>query len=363
MSTMRLLLILQLICVATSLSAQIDKDPEPNFHGDDQLRTVKVERFGVEARVPQAWRLITWAQDDQAFVLSIPQERRQSQGTVACELGLAPVSLQEYHKRHQQADAAERKKDSPKRILRENEIQKVDAKKFGATKAKNWGERLDSLWEIPLEDDKRHYELRTHIIMHEILYTFILSSDEEHFEAYRLDFEELLQRVKLDAPETGLKKLPSGHWMQTDFHFAMQLPDGWRPAFPMNEVLFFAKGQTHEVFTDNLLVLGSPKRKLDFDQLQAGLKQQIAQTMPNAAAEFKVIQFGAGNAEALETVVHFQQGPFALSVLEWRFSGPSRNYEVKFTAESKSFKQELPALRRALETFIEIAEEKPAETM
>ncbi len=92
------------------------------------------------------------------------------------------------------------KKDSPKRILRENEIQKVDAKKFGAAKAKNWGDRLDSLWEIPLEDDKRHYELRTCIIAHEILYTFTLSVMMNISRRIAWTSRELLQRVKLDAP-------------------------------------------------------------------------------------------------------------------------------------------------------------------
>src|SRR5271154_5498514 len=60
---------------------------------DDGRRAVNVQRYGIVVRVPQAWRLISWARDNQAFVLRIPQDSKTSTGSVQCELGVAPDSL------------------------------------------------------------------------------------------------------------------------------------------------------------------------------------------------------------------------------------------------------------------------------
>lgn len=334
---------------------------------ENNTRAVNVEKYGVTCRVPQAWRLVGWAQDDAAFVLRLPQEKQSHEGVVACELSLAPSSLDEFKKRHQAADETEQKraaekKSEPRRKLKENAIAPLDPKKFNAERIKGWSERLDSLWEIPREDGAVNYELRTRIIRDDVLYTFLLESDGEHFEAYRLDFEEMLSTVKLTAPDTGLQKMPSGYWLQKAFKFALELPDGWKPAFgPNDKVIFFAKGKTHEVFTDNLLVLASEKKALDFDQLKTSMQQQLAVTHPNAKLEQKVIRFGPTGVEALETTIHFKQGPFELSILEWRFTGPSRNYEMKFTTTTKEFDASAAALRKSLESFVEVADEEPKE--
>ncbi len=334
---------------------------------DNNTRAVNVEKYGVSCRVPQAWRLVGWAQDDAAFVLRLPQEKESHEGVVACELSLAPSSLDEFKKRHQAADEAEQKratekKTEPRLTLKENAISKLDAKKFNTERTKGWSDRLDTMWEVPREDGAKNYELRTRIIRDDVLYTFVLESDGEHFEAYRLDFEEMLATVKLTAPDTGLQKMPSGYWLQKAYKFALELPDGWKPAFgPNDKVIFFAKGKTHEVFTDNLLVLASEKKALDFEQLKTSMQQQLAVTHPAAKLEQKVVRFGPAGAEALETAIHFKQGPFELSILEWRFTGPSRNYEMKFTTTTKEFDASAAAFRKSLESFVEVADEEPKE--
>lgn len=360
---------LSLAICGTTAQAQ-DDSPENN------TRAVTVEKYGVTCRVPQAWRLVGWAQDDAAFVLRLPQEKESHPGVVACELSLAPSSLDEFKKRHQAADEAEQKRAAqkntekksddknavPRRTLKENTISKLDPKKFNAERTRGWSDRLDSLWESPREDGAVNYELRTRIIRDDVLYTFLLESDGEHFEAYRLDFEEMLATVKLTAPDTGLQKMPSGYWLQKEFKFALELPDGWKPAFgPNDKVIFFAKGNTHEVFTDNLLVLASEKKALDFDQLKTAMQQQLAVTHPAAKLEQKVVRFGPTGTEALETTIHFKQGPFELSILEWRFTGPSRNYEMKFTTTTKEFDANAAALRKSLESFVEVADETAPE--
>ena len=71
------------------------------------LRRIEVKRFGVVVEAPLAWNLIRWGQNDQAFVLSLPQETGSPAGRVACELGLAPESLDEYRKQNAAQFAAE----------------------------------------------------------------------------------------------------------------------------------------------------------------------------------------------------------------------------------------------------------------
>jgi hypothetical protein len=354
-----------LICLALSTTVTIvhSQDETP----DNNTRAVNVDKYGVSCRVPQAWRLVGWAQDDSAFVLRLPQEKESHPGVVACELSLAPSNLEEFKKRHQAADEAEQKravekKVEPRRSLKENSISKLDLKRFNAERVKGWSDRLDTMWEVPREDGAKNYELRTRIIRDDVLYTFVLESDGEHFEAYRLDFEEMLTTVKLTSPDTGLQKMPSGYWLQKAYKFALELPDGWKPAFgPNDKVIFFAKGKTHEVFTDNLLVLAGEKKALDFDALKGAMQQQLAVTHPAAKLEQKILRFGPTGTEALETTIHFKQGPFELSILEWRFTGPSRNYEMKFTTTTKEFDASAAAFRKSLESFVEVADEEPKE--
>ncbi|MGC4003623.1 MAG: hypothetical protein QM811_11025 [Pirellulales bacterium] len=299
-------------------------------------------------------------QDDQAFVLRIPQEKVTTDGVVACELALAPTNLEEYRKRHAAADDAEQKRDKPRRKLTHNEIRDIDPKAFGKARAEEWKRRLDTRWELTEVEGVKMFEHRTRIIRGDVLYSFVLICDEEHFEAFLLDFEEMLAAVKLTPPHTGVEKMPGGYWMQSKLRFALELPDGWRPTFaPDDKVRFLAKGQTHEVFTDNLMVLSTDKRGLDFEQLKTAIAKQIAATYPDAKSEIRVVRFGPGATEALETEIHFKQGPFALSILEWRFTGPSRNYEIKFTCESTEFAAHADEYRRALQSFVEVAEDAP----
>ena len=132
------------------------------------------------------------------------------------------------------------------------------------------------------------------------LYTFSLATDEAHFEAYRLDFEEMLASAVFTPPETGLQRLPGGYWMQRDFRFALRLPPGWKPAFgPDDKALFFATGEAHDVFTDNLLVLAGPIRALDLQLLKETLPSEIVKADEHAKVTCTIVPQGA--AFALET--------------------------------------------------------------
>jgi hypothetical protein len=120
-------------------------------------------------------------------------------------------------------------------------------------------------------------------------------------------------------------------------------------------VLFFATGASHEVFTDNLLVLASPPRPLELALLKQSYPEAIKQEDPRAEVICKLVPQAGG--VALETVIHTQRGPFALSILERRFQGLKRNYEVKFTCETGEFKRVEAELRKSLDSFRELRHE------
>ncbi len=342
---------LALLAVLLLITAAAARAEQPG----EGLRTIDVKRFGITVQAPLAWNLIGWGQDDRAFVLRLPQDDRAVMGLVSCELSMAPEALEEFQKRIEQSAKAERQQAHPDRKLTLNQIEPLDARRFGEERAKKLGRRLDSLWEYTA-GDRTSYELITRIIAGDLLYTFTLRSDQAHFDAYRADYEDMLASARIAPPETGLRRLASGLWMQRDFRFALRLPDEWRPAFgPNDRALFFAAGKKHEVFTDNLIVLASPSKPLELEKLRDTLPREITAQDPQAHAESRIIKQGA--EPALETVIRAKRGGLDLVILERRFRGPTRNYEVRFTCEAAEFKRLEAELRKSLDSFVEVSEE------
>jgi len=342
------------LLVAAALLAVLAAPARAERPGEG-LRFIAVKRFGVTVQAPLAWNLIDWGQDDRAFVLRLPQDDRTVNGFVSCELAMAPEKLEEFQKRIEQSAAAEQKQAHPERRLTLNQVAPLDPKRFGEERTKQLVRRLDSLWEYTV-GNRTSYELITRLIAGDLLYTFTLRSDQAHFDAYRADFEEMLASAKIVPPETGLRRMPGGLWMQRDFRFALRLPEEWRPAFgPNDKALFFATGKKHEVFTDNLIVLATPSKPLELEKLRDGLPREIAAQDPHAQVESRLVKQGA--EPALETVIRTKRGGLAVVILERRFRGPTRNYEVKFTCEAAEFKRLEADLRKSLDSFVEVSDE------
>ena len=220
---------------------------------------------------------------------------------------------------------------------------------------KEAGRRLDSLWEYTA-GNRASYELVTRIITDDLLYTFTLRSDQAHFDAYRADYEDMLASARITPPETGVRRLASGLWMQRDFRFALRLPEDWHPTFgPNDRALFFAVGKKHDMFSDNLIVLASPSKPLELEKLRDALPREIAAQEPQAHAESRIVKQGA--EPALETVIRTRRDGLDLVILERRFRGPTRNYEVKVTCEAAEFKRLEADLRKSLDSFVEVSEE------
>ncbi len=324
---------------------------------DDGLRTVKVERYGIMTRVPRAWRLIGWSHDEKAFLLGLPQDPGSSSGFVSCELGVAPESLEDFRKRIAESNERPAADETTKRRLIENRIDVIDEARYGKKLADQLQRRLTSVWEVTREA-KRSWEVVVRVVHEGTLYTFKLTSDEAHYDSYRLDFEDMLKACVFTSPETGLRKLPNNYWMQRDFRFAMQLPPGWKPAFgPSEKVLFFATGESHEVFSDNLIVLATPATKLDLAKLKESLPGDVAILDPQAEVTCSIVP--QGGAAALETVIHTERGPLKLTIVERRFGSPQRNYEVKFTCERATYEKAKDAIQKALDSFVEVIDAAP----
>ena len=276
-------------------------------------------------------------------------------GYVSCELGIAPERLEDFRKRHADEAAAE-PVESASRTLTRNDVEPLDEATYGREFAENLGERLVTEWEYCDEKGQRWYEVRLRVVHACTLYTFTLASDEAHFAAYKLDFDEMFASARFSPPHTGLQRLDGGYWMQRQFRFAMKLPADWKPAFgPSDKALFFATGATHDLFTDHLLVLASRAKPLDLKALQSSLRAEIMRTDPQAQVTCELVEQGA--VTALETVIQTRRDDVDVTILERRFGSDLRNYEVKFTCERGEFERLRDRLRKSLDSFVEVAED------
>ena len=338
--------------------------------GEDGLRAVLAEKYGVSIRAPQAWNLIRWHQGSTAFELSLPQESGSFFGRFRCEVSAAPVNLAEYQKQHDAEDrAAELPEDQlpsdaerSKQFLRQNPtrelvrsvVEAFEVPDLQNETAKIRLERLTSVWRYTSDNNRQSFVMRCAVISHGHLYEFYLSSDEAHFEAYRIDSVGLLARAQFTPPETGLEALAGGYWLQRNFRFALWLPEGWRPAFsPREKVLFYAAGEVRHPFSDYLSVMAAPVKDLDLKALQETLPKELAAADPQAKiARCEVI--AVGPLVVLETVLHTKHHGLSITIVDRRFVTDRYHYDLRYTFLSSSFDQLAPLLFRSLNSFREV---------
>jgi hypothetical protein len=168
-------------------------------------------------------------------------------------------------------------------------------------------------------------------------------------------FDALIAATRFSAPNTGADLLAkaTNRWIQREYKFAIDLPEGWSPALAPSEVaLFFANGPAHGVWSDNVLVLARAHGDLDLGELAKDLPDRLRQEEPGCEVlACKVVPQGTG--QALEIVVRTRRGPFSMTVIERRFRGGRFDYEIKYTVESKRFEQLVPKFRQSFESFRE----------
>src|SRR5207245_11811111 len=124
--------------------------------------TVRFEasKFGVKAAIPQDWPIAVREEEDRVFVAIIPQKDPEHPGVAACELGLAPETLDDYRTR---IDATAQRNGRPSGKLATNRVIQ-DAR----------GQRLETIWEFHPNAGGFWREVSIRMIAHRQLYTFIL---------------------------------------------------------------------------------------------------------------------------------------------------------------------------------------------
>jgi hypothetical protein len=305
-------------------------------------------KYGVKVSIPRDWPIAVREKEDQVFVAVIRQNDPERPGIVACELGLAPENLDEYRTR---IDGNAKRGGQAGRTLAKNEVVKGPK-----------GNRLESIWEFRPRSGGLWREVSVRVLSHRQMYTFMLNVDGDTYPEVRPAFDALVDSAVLSLPNTGADLLApmSNRWVQREFKFALDLPEGWRPVLAPSEVaLFFANGPAQGIWSDNLLVLAQPHRPLDLKELKEDLPNQLRQVEPDCEVlSCEVIK--QGKLDVLETVVRTRRGPFSMTVLERRFRGERFDYEVKYTVESKRFDALAPALRKSLDSFAEVPGTVPA---
>ncbi len=226
--------------------------------GPDLLETQPFEapKYGVVSQIPKDWPIAVREEEDRVFVAIIPQKDFDRPGVAACELGLAPESLDEYRTRID-TNAKRNGRESGK--LASNRVVK-----------NAHGERLETIWEFHPNTGGFWREVSVRVIAHRQLYTLILNVEDSIYQKARPAFDALVDATRFSPPNTGadLISKPTNRWIRREYKFALDLPEDWKPVLAPSQVaLLFANGQPHGVWSDNLLVLAYPHRDTDFKEL------------------------------------------------------------------------------------------------
>jgi hypothetical protein len=311
--------------------------------GPDVLPTDPFEapKYGVTTQIPKDWTVAVREEEDRIFVAVIPQKDFDRPGIAACELALAPESLDDYRTR---IDKNAKNNGRPDGKLATNQLVKDKS-----------GDRLETVWEFHPEAGGFWREVSVRKIANRQLYTFILNAEDSVYAKVRPAFDALVAATKFSAPNTGADLLAKefNRWIQREYKFAIDLPKDWGPVLAPSEVaLLFANGPPHGVWSDNLLVLAHPHGDADLEGLTKELPEQLRREDPRCEVlSCKVVS--QGKAQALETVVRTQRGPFSMTIIERRFRGGRLDYEMKYTVESKRFDELAPKFQQSFDSFRE----------
>lgn len=305
-------------------------------------------KYGVAARIPAAWKIAEREKEDRIFVAIVPQPEFGSPGVAACELAMAPESLDDYRTR---IDKTAERGGRPGAKLDTNRIIKDPR-----------GDRLETVWEFHPDSGGFWREVSIRVVANRQLYTFILNVEDSVYKDARAKFDAIAAGTTYKAPDTGADMLskPDNRWLQREYKFSMDLPEGWSPVLaPSSVALLFANGPARGVWSDNLLVLAHGHQELDLAELARDLPDQLRREEPGCeVVACKLVPHG--KSQALETIARTRRGPFSMTVIEWRFKGERFDYEVKFTVESERFDRLVPAFRRSFESFRELPGSVPA---
>src|SRR5271165_6094432 len=135
-------------------------------------------KYGLATRIPKDWPVAVHEEDDRIFVAIIPQQDFERPGIAACELALAPETLDDYRTR---IDSSAKKNGRKSGKLASNQVIK-DSR----------GERLETVWEFHPDAGGFWHEVSVRIITNRQLYTFILNVEDGIYAKSRPAFDALV---------------------------------------------------------------------------------------------------------------------------------------------------------------------------
>lgn len=339
-------------CTPTAMRSALSQGNPPDSSKSASTEVFQSPRYGVTSQLPKVWPILQQEKNEYIFVCQIPQPKFPDRpGIMALELAIAPESLDEYRTRID----TNAKRGNRKGNLVRNEIMPKSA--MGML------ERLETVWEFRLPDGEVWHEITVRIIRGKHLYGYVLNVEDETLALARKKFEQVIASTEYSTPDSGAAKVngaPTNRWIQTEFHFAVDLPEKWAPLLAPNEAaLLYANGVPKGIWADNMLVVATKMGKVDYAKLADSLPDDLEAAEPGCVVKScKVIKTASG-AEALETVVEVKRGPFAMTIHEWRFAGKRFNYELKFTVESARYEGLKAAMQKCFDSFQELPGEVP----
>lgn len=304
-------------------------------------------KYGVAFNLPDDWAITIRERDEYVVLAKVAQADPDLPGAFGCELGPAPEALDEYRVR---LDANAARARTPGKLVR-NEIVKGPG-----------GERLMTVREFQPPGQGTWREIAVRIIANRQLYTFTLNVDDATHDRLLPAFGDLIDSTRFTPPDTGLdldpadreQPTPRNRWIHRADRFAIDLPEHWGPTLaPAAIARLFASAPPRGIWSDNLLVLAEPREDRDLEALARQLPEDLKREDPACeVVSCRVVR--QGETPVLETIVKARRGPYAMTVLERRFSAQRLSYEIKFTVESRRFDEILPQLRKSLDSFAEL---------
>ena len=304
------------------------------------------EKYGLSCPISGRWEVVLSERDDLIFVARVPQQDPGRPAAVGCELGLAPESLDEYRTR---IDGNAERGRIPGDLVRNELVEAEDGRPSLVTVTE---------FRPPFGGTWRETTIRR--LSHRQMYVFKVNADAEDpgYEALMAAFDAMVDGAVFSPPDTGaatIEGAETNRWVQDEFKFAIDLPEGWAPALaPSQLALLFANGPAHGIWSDNFLVIARPSGRFDPERLAEDLPDLLRQEEPGCEVLSCEVIDQPGAGRAVETVARTDRGPFSMTVLERRFKGDRFEYEVKFTLETERFEALAPELRRCLDRFAEV---------
>lgn len=324
--------------------------PAHSQNSPDSGNSFESARYGLKTRLPKEFPLLAREKNEYVFVCEIPQEKfPERPGILACELAIAPESLEEYRSRIEG------------NARRGNRMGELTRNTISPKSVDGLPERLESVWEFRLPNGEIWHEITIRLLRGKHLYSFILNIEDENLKSARPSLDAVIRASRFSIPDSGATQVlgaSTNRWIQTEFQFVVDLPKDWSPLLAPNEAaLLYANGKPKGIWADNMLILATKAEKIDYEELSRTFARDLEIAEPGCRVlKCEVIRNQKGD-QILETQVQVERGPFSMTILEWRFPGKRYNYELKFTIETSRFEELRTEMQKCFESFLELSED------